>query len=189
MQNETLASIANRSTCRVFNDKPVEKEKLEAIALAGVQAPSSNNMQGWRITVISDKEYIEQLDRLTLESVKETNPRFYERLVSRGGKALYNAPVLFVVSVPQQAQYPVDLDSGIVCENMALAAESLGLGSCINRVVSNAFFGPEKESVYKAVGIQEGYEFSIGLLVGYAEKNGTPHEPDLSKVSYLEKVM
>lgn len=188
IQNETLDTIAGRYTCRAFTDDPVEPEKLEAIALAGVQAPSSNNMQGWRIIVVSDKAYVNELDRLAVEGIKNTNPQMYERIMSRTGKALYNAPVFIAIAAPQSAQYSVDMDTGIVCQNMTIAATALGLGTCINRVVSAAVFGPEKQNIYKTLGIPEGYDFSIGLLVGYSEYQGAPHDPDTDKITYIDKV-
>ena len=188
LQNEILDAIAQRYTCRAFTDQPVEKEKLEAIALAGVQAPSSNNMQGWRIIVVSDKSYVDRLDELTIEGVKAINPQLYERVMSRTGKALYNAPAIIVIATPQTAQYPVEMDSGIACENMVLAATALGLGTCINRVVSAAILGSDKQEIYETLDIPEGYEFSISILVGYSEYQGAPHTADDDKITYIERV-
>lgn len=189
MKNEMLEIIANRYTCRAFTDQAVEKEKLEAIALAGVQAPSSNNLQGWHIIVVSDKEYVDKLDELTIKGIKKTNTQLYERIMSRTGKALYNAPALCIIATPQAAQYPVEMDSGIVCENIVLAATALGLGTCINRVVSAAILGSEKKAIYEALGIPEGYEFSIGVLLGYSEYQGAPHDIDEGKITYIEQVV
>lgn len=188
IQNETLDILARRHTCRAFANQEVEQEKLEAIARAGVQSPSSNNLQGWRISVVSDKAFIDKLDEYTLEGIKATNPQMYDRLMSRGGKALYNTPVFVAIAVPKSAQYSVDLDSGIVCQNMAIAATALGLGSCINRVVSAGILGVHKQEVYEALNIPENYEFSIGLLVGYAQEQGTPHMPDEEKITFINKV-
>jgi nitroreductase len=186
IQNETLDVIARRSTCRAFADKPVEKKKLEAIALAGAQAPSSNNMQGWRIFVVSDKSYVDYLDELSMAAIKTNNPRMYERIMSRSGKTLYNAPVFIAIATPRSVQYSVDMDSGIVCENMVLAATALGLDTCINRMVTAGIQGPHKQEIFDTLGIPEGFEFSIGILVGYSEHPTTPHAADESKIRFIE---
>lgn len=186
VQNETLEVIASRYTCRAFTDQLIEKEKLEAIALAGVQAPSSNNMQGWRIIVVTDKSLIDYLDALTVENVKTTNPQLFDRLMSRTGKALYNAPALIVIATPHSAQYSVDLDCGILCQNLVLAATSLGLGTCINRIISASILGSHKQEIYETLGIPEGFEFSIAILVGYSEYQGAPHIADEDKISFIE---
>jgi nitroreductase len=188
IENTTLEVIARRYSCKSFNGLPVEKEKLEAIALAGAQAPSSSNMQGWRIIVVSDKNYIDYLDALTMEGIRLTNPIRYERILKRsGGRALFNAPVLVVLAAPSSASYSVDMDCGIVGQNIVLAATALGLASCFLRRVSTAILGLEKQEIYETLGIPEGYEFSIGIILGYPELSRDPHEPDESKISFIEK--
>ena len=105
----------------------------------------------------------------------------YERLLSRGGKVFYNAPWAFIVAKKEGT----DLDCGIVSENIALAASSLGLGNVICGLMRVAF-DVEKGAEYKAKLIPEGYEFGVAVLVGYAvNKEGTPHEPDVSKIMYI----
>ncbi len=188
IQNETLEAIASRFTCRAFTDQPVEREKLEAIALAGLQSPTSNNRQGWRFIIVTDKDYIDLLDEGTVRNVKSVSPEMFQQLMSRTGKALYNAPALIVIVIPRNAPYNVEMDSGIACANMVLAATSLGLGTCIHRIISAAILGPEKRQVYEELGIPEGFEFSISILVGYSEYLGAPHAVDTGKVSFIEKV-
>lgn len=65
--NETLRTIKNRYSCRNYTGEPVEQEKLEAIALAGIQAPSAMNYQPWKIIVIKDKTLIDEMDAATME--------------------------------------------------------------------------------------------------------------------------
>ena len=55
--NETLKTIANRYSCRSYTGEAIEREKVEAIALAGIQAPSAMNLQPWEIVVIQDKSF------------------------------------------------------------------------------------------------------------------------------------
>ena len=43
--NETLQTIKKRYSCRSYDGRLPEKEKLEAIALAAVQSPSAVNRQ------------------------------------------------------------------------------------------------------------------------------------------------
>jgi nitroreductase len=104
----------------------------------------------------------------------------------RGGTLLYNAPAIIYIFVDRQA-HPVfaDMDAGIVVENLALAAEGLGLGSTIfgmGRFPLDSERGPE---FLKTLGVKLGFEFSISILVGYSALPPTPHTLDYSKVSYI----
>ncbi len=181
--NETIKTIATRYSCRDFKDQAIEKEKIDAIALAAVQAPSGMNQQPWKISVLNNKAVIDAMDQTLMNSLASQEDRtLYDRMMSRGGKVFYNAPLMYVI-----AKLPgKDLDCGIVCENMALAASSLGLGNVIcglAALVINDEIGKE----YKEKLIPEGYEFGVALLVGYAvDAEGTPHELDLSKIVYVE---
>ena len=181
--NETLLTIKNRYSCRSFTGEAIEKEKIEAIALAGVQSPSGLNHQPWKITVLQKKEMIDEMDAALMEKLASQEDRSaYDRMMGRGGKVFYNAPCMYVI-----AKLPgKDMDCGIVSENMALAASSLDLGNVICGM-AGVLINDEIGAKYKEMLIPEGYEFGVALLVGYPTvPNGTPHEPDTSKIIYIE---
>lgn len=78
------------------------------------------------------------------------------------------------------------VDSGIAVQNMAIAAESMGLGNLIIGCVYDALHGEKKSYFDKALAIPEGYSFQIALAVGHKTDNKTPHDYDESvQVSYL----
>ena len=180
--NETLQTIKNRYSCRSYTGEAITKEEMEAIALAAVQAPSGMNQQPWKIVVLREKALIEEMDDAVMDFFsKQENKSTYERMMSRGGKVFYNAPCAYIIAKKEGT----DLDCGIVAENIALAATSLGLGNVICGLMRVAF-DVEKGEEYKAKLIPQGYEFGVAVLVGYAvNKEGTPHEPDMSKIEYI----
>ena len=48
--------IKKRYSCRAYQDKPIEQEKLDQIFEAARQAPSAKNLQDWRFVVVIDKQ-------------------------------------------------------------------------------------------------------------------------------------
>ena len=185
--NDTLRVISERYSCRSFDGKTPDREKLEAIALAAVQAPSARNCQPWKVIVITDKSLIDEMDEEGLRILAgHEDKSMYDRIKERGGKMFYNAPCMFLIlKQAGEGFYNVDLDCGIVCENIALAAASLGLGSVICGMAGIPFTGPRSSQFKKKAGFPEGWEFGIAVLVGYAGKTGAPHEPDESKISFI----
>lgn len=180
--NETLKTIKNRYSCRSFTGEPIEKEKIEAIALAGIQSPSGLNQQPWEIIVLQNKAVIDEMNDTLMKKLSEQEDRSaYDRMMSRGGKVFYNAPCMYVI-----AKLPgKDMDCGIVAENMALAASSLGLGNVICGMAA-VLINDEVGAKYKEMLIPEGYEFGVALLVGNpTAPNGTPHVPDETKIVYI----
>lgn len=181
--NEILRTISQRYSCRDYDGRMPEKEKLEAIALAAVQSPSGMNRQPWQINVITNKSLIEEMDAEGMHILAEAEDKTaYDRFMNRGGTLFYNAPCMFLVL----KQPGTDMDSGIVCENIALAATSLGLGSVICGMAAIPFNGPNGDALKKKAGFSDGLEFGITVLVGYGKSEGTPHTPDTSKICYVD---
>lgn len=181
--NETLNIIAKRYTCRAYDGKLPEKEKIEAIAAAAVQSPSAMNRQPWQIVVVTDKSFIKEMDDEGMQILSEKEDKsVYNRFMERGGTLFYNAPcMIFVLKQPE-----TDLDCGIVSENIAIAAASLGLGSTICGMAAIPLSGSKGESFKKKTGISDGWQFGIAVLVGYpVEKTGKPHAPDMSKIRFI----
>lgn len=181
--NETLRTIAKRYSCRDYEDRLPEREKLEAIAMAAVQSPSALNRQPWQIIVITDKTLIEEMDAAGMDILSKAEDKSaYERFMRRGGMLYYNAPCMFLIL----KQPNTDVDTGIVSENIALAATSLGLGNVICGMAVIPLKGDKGEIFKQKIGFPDGWEFGMAVLVGYAKSSSSPHEPDTTKIRYVE---
>ena len=183
IKNETLKTIAQRYSCRAYDGRLPDKAALEAMAEAAVQSPSAMNGQPWQIVVLTNKDFIDEMDAEGMRILSESQDKSaYNRFMERGGKLYYNAPCMFLILKRQGA----DLDIGIVSENIALAAASLELGNVICGMASIPFNGTKGKSYREKAGFSDGWEFGMAVLVGYSETAGTPHEPDNSKIRFID---
>lgn len=111
-----LSAIMDRRSIRKFEDRPVEKEKLEAILRAAMQAPSGKNSQCWEFLVIED-----EADRVALSGM------------SPFGQCAKNARAVILVMVNRNRadpDVPVWIqDLSAACMNMLTQAELEGLGA------------------------------------------------------------
>jgi len=181
--SETLDVIARRYSCRAFSDKPVPDDVADAILTAGLHAPSANNRQPWRLIAITDKALIREIDDVGVAQIREKDAGAYERILGRGGLMLYNAPLMVVIVAQIIDNVYVDLDCGIVASHLALAAESLGVASCIAGLPRNSFSGDAGDALAKRIGMPDGYRFALSVLFGYASGDARPgHEIDPSKI-------
>ena len=55
-RNETLASIRQRHSIRLFKDDPISDEDIITILKAANKAPSAHNQQSWRFIVIKGEK-------------------------------------------------------------------------------------------------------------------------------------
>jgi glutathione peroxidase-family protein len=161
--NPVLSNIFSRRSIRKYLAKPVEHEKLEVVVRAGINAPSGMNAQPWIVRVVEDQKLIADVNK-----------------VCRG---LYNAPNLICVCTPTNGG---DLDAGLLGENMMLAAQAIGLGTCclggpVRWLNSNA----DGKFFLDRLDIPEGYKLNYIIAIGYPDEQPDAKPRDASKVKFL----
>lgn len=161
----------SRCTTRGFGDKKIEKNDLDRILSAGRAAPTACNKQPQRIIVVRRPENI-----LKVQKAYNT----------------FNSSCVFIVCQdkseplirPFDGKCSGDLDIGIVCDHMMLAARELGIGS-----VMVGLFDPA--IVRKDFDIPEYIEPTALLVLGYPadgfldpERHKTERKPLEETVMY-----
>ena len=160
--NPVLSNIMARRSIRKYLDKPVEHKKLETIALAGINAPSAMNRQNWAVRIIEDQKLLADVKSMCR-----------------------NAPSLICVCAPADSRF--DLDAGLLGENMMLAAQTLGLGTCIQTGPVRFLMNDEKAKAFRdSLDIPEGYKLLYVISVGYPDEQPDAKPRDASKVKYIQ---
>ena len=184
--NETLKTIAERYSCRDFTGTPVTDGQIKALVEAAAAAPSAQNRMPWHVIVINDKVLIEQLDGEGMRILAAAeNKNSYERIISRGGKMFYHAPCM-IIATSDGSTFSM-IDCGILIQNVALAAHSLGLGNVICGMARVLFSGDEGEERKKRLNFPDGHGFGISILVGEAKCGKEPHALDMNKVTIVNR--
>jgi len=171
--NETLRVIKERRVTRKYKSEQIKDTELENIIEAGLYAPSANNRQSWNFTVIQNPELIKEMNDASLEVAKEVAKRFpdgpLKKLSANGAfNVFYEAPTVILVSGQDDAIAPL-ADCSAAMQNMSLAAESIGVGSCWNGLIQ-VLFKSEAGGQYKEkLNIPEGNTVHFALLLGYKE--------------------
>jgi len=165
--NAVIENILNRRSVRVYTEDQIKQEDLELVLNAGLYSPSGCNMQPWHFTVIQNQELI---DELSVESKKEfadsENEMFRKMASNESYKLFYNAKTIIVVSGEKSA-VTAPTDCAAATENMMLAAESLGIGSCWIGLVTFLFKSKRGAEYAEKLGIPDGYEPYYAITLGY----------------------
>ena len=177
--NPVLSTIMARRSVRKYLDKPVEHEKLEIIVRAGINAPSGMNRQPWIVRVVEDQKLIADVN----EVFKKANPEQVNR--DKNFKNMFrNAPNLICVCTPTNGG---DLDAGLLGENMMLAAQSLGLGTCcLGGPVRFLNTNADAKFFLDRLDIPEGYKLNYILAIGYPDEQPEAKPRDASKVKFIQ---
>jgi nitroreductase len=184
--NETIKSILERRSTRAYEPKQIDEVDLRLILDAGKFAPSANNRQPWHFTVIQNKQLIERIVEKCRQLILASgNEAMAERAKNPDFHSFHRAPTVIVVSGDESNRF-ANGDCANTMQNMALAAHSLGLGSCYVASFLIAFGGPNGESLARELGIPEGYKPFFSLAVGYrAAADGMPAPRKEGCVNYI----
>ena len=186
LDQSALHAIRQRRSVRAYRNEPLTDEQVQALIDAGLAAPSAMNQQPWHIIVLKNTDIRDEWERDIVQCfVDMGDPATIERIRSRNNKIFYDAPVIIVVARQGEDAGPL-LDVGILVENVAIAAKSIGLDSVILGMPQAAFTGPVAQKWKEKLRFPEGYHFGIAIAVGHSVQDGTPHQPDTSKVTIIE---
>ncbi|RHM54567.1 nitroreductase family protein [Mitsuokella sp. AF33-22] len=164
-----MNAIFTRTSIRKFEDKPVEKEKIDKLLQAAFVAPSAGNQQPWEFYVVTERE--------TIEALAKTSP--YAISAAK-------APVVLVIAARKDVIFPgiTDIDCAIATENIWLEMEELGLGG-VMMAVSPV---PERmEAVRQILSLPDNqYAFAL-LPFGYpVGKKPQVDRYDARKIHWIE---
>ena len=178
--NPVLSTIMARRSVRKYLDKPVEHEKLDVIVRAGINAPSGSNRQPWIVRVVEDQQLI---DRVT-QVFKQENAEQVQR--DKNFKNMFrNAPNLICVCTP--ANGGGELDAGLLGENMMLAAQAMGLGTCcLGGPVRFLLSNENARFFLDSLDIPSDYKLLYIIGVGYPDEQPDAKPRDASKVKFIK---
>lgn len=181
IENMVLENIKSRRSIKAFRKDPVPGDIVEKIVEAGRFAPSALNMQPWKFIIVDDRQMIEEFasiararikklyklmplvkifkksyrDQRAINAIKKTAE-------SSADTVFYSAPL--VIFIANDATFgETDIDCYLAAENMMLAANSLGIGSC--------FIGRGKaipaKLLRKKFDLPDNYDFNVFIAFGY----------------------
>ncbi len=167
--SEVLKTIERRSSTRGYTAEKLTPAELDALITAGLQAPTATNRQELHFTVLPGDA-----------------PVLFDIQSAMGGRARpeknfwYDAPTVIVISGEAGFRWTA-VDAGIAVENIALAAEDLGLGNVILGCLKAAMDGNATGNFARTLDFPEGYTFQIAIAVGRKSAEKEPHTYDREK--------
>ena len=176
-----------RVTVRQFDQRPVEKEKVDLILEAGRWSPTAVDYQPQRILVLNTPEHLEKVRQFCTFGYDKKYADLTEACDTPDHKHTvfyYGAPLVFLICYdktacwthPQNGQSSGSTDATIVTTHMMLEAASLHLGT-----VWISYFDHDKAR--ELLHIPENYVINGMLYVGYPAADFKPN-PKMSGKRY-----
>ncbi len=182
--NATIKQMTERGSIRKFSSKPIEKDILDMILKAGIQAPNYINGQQYSIIEVQNEKKRELLFDITIGSsgagmtfIKKA-PVFLLFVMdfNKSKKILEKENEEMFIQNSMEALLIGGVDIGILIEAITVASESLGLGT-----VTVGAIRKNTKALIDAFNLPK-YTFPVcGLALGYLHEEAkvklTPRLP------------
>jgi nitroreductase len=164
-----MEAIRKRYSCRAYQEKAIEREKLDSILEAARLAPSARNTQDWRFVVVTEGG--------TKRRVAECTNR--PDVFDKAGAIIVACSNSDYVMRCGQPIGPIDV--AIALEHIALQAAELGLATC--------WIGSfDAEKVRQTLGIPDDIIIVELMALGYpADSKPEPKREPIEKIACYEK--
>ncbi len=153
--NEIIHSLTTRKSARSFQDKHIDRQSLEAIIAAGLNAPSGMNRQPVRFVAVTNDETVAYLSKLNAAVMGTDRDPFY------------GAKDLIIVLAKKEGTYLYD--GSLAMGNLLNAAWALNIGSCWIHRAKEVFSSPEGKALLEKWGIVDEVEGIGFCILGYVK--------------------
>ncbi len=172
--NETMNSILSRRSVRAFSPDPIPDDVLTDIVDAALHAPTAKNHQSWKFTVITNKDVIEKLRQVIGEAFN--NPNY----------TLHDPAAVIITS--NQADFELSKeDNACALENIFIAAQSYGVGSCWINQMRNICSDPGPRAFLDEIAVPADHNVYGMAILGYPAEDFEPRPKEIvGQVSWIK---
>ncbi|MCD8296682.1 MAG: nitroreductase family protein [Prevotella sp.] len=157
-----LSNIASRTSIRSYEDKAVEKDKVDKLLKAGMAAPSAANKQPWHFIVVDDKAQLKAIAKATPNARMAAEAPLAIVVCGDMDKAFEGTARGFWVQ-----------DASAATENILLAANGMGLGA----VWTGTYPDKERcEAVQKVLQLPDNIIPLNTIVIGYPAESPEPKQ-------------
>ncbi len=169
--NETVKALTTRKSTKSYQNRHVDKEIIEQIISAGLNAPSGMNRQTPRFVAVTDDETVKKLSEMN------------GAVAGMPFDPFYGAKDVIVVLAKKEGTYLYD--GSLAMGNLLNAAWSLGIGCCWIHRAKEVFESDGGKKLLEKWGIADAVEGIGFCILGYTkeEKSKTEILPD--RVFYI----
>lgn len=176
--NDVVETIMARRSIRKYTSQPVEDAKLQQIIKCGINAPTGMYKQSWQVRVVRDKDLLSKIDAgFAAERAKIGK--------DGKGKAFYGAPCLIFIAYDPNYDMS-QVDCGLLGENIILAAQSMGLGTCCLGQLTRFITGEDAKDLYAQLQIPDTHKLLYCISLGYPAEHPDAKPRDMGRVKFID---
>lgn len=182
--NDMIQLLQNHRSIRKFKDKALDQETIKTLVHSAQSASTSSYVQAYSIIGITDQHVKQQLREISGQSYVEYNGHLfvfvvdYHRHHRLGNHLNSNVDDYFGTT---ESLLVGTVDAALASQNMAVAAESMGLGIC--------YIGSLRNNMQRVIDLLNLPDYTyplFGMVVGVPDDEGSQKERLPLNVVYHE---
>jgi nitroreductase len=185
-QTALFEGLLHRRSVREYAPDVLDKATVEALLEAAVHAPTAMHRETWSFVIIQDKaqlqRYSEQAKALLRSGsvmLDAHRPAEFKLLSDPAFNIFYDASTLIVICSGLPGDHFAEADCWLAAENLMLAADAAGLGTCCIGLALPALQQPEAKA---ALGIPADSAPVAAIIVGVPRTPGVQAPRQAPKV-------
>lgn len=169
--NETVKALITRKSTKSYEDRHIDKETIEKIVAAGLNAPSGMNRQTPRFIVVTEDKAVKELSAMNAA------------VLDMGNDPFYGAKDVIIVLAKKEGTYIYD--GSLAMGNLLNAAWALGIGACWIHRAKEVFESTQGKELLKKWGVEEDVEGIGFCILGYTKEEKAKTEIKDGRVFYV----
>jgi len=180
-----MDAIHQRRAVRAYTHREVQRDVVRTLIRAAVQAPSAVNQQPWAFVVVQDTgllhRFSDRAKELTLSALRPESPLWIHRSILSDPhfNVFYDGSTLIAVCARMGTFCPSNEDCCLAAQNLMLAAQGLGLGTCPIGFAREALNEPAAK---RELRIPDDHAVVMPILVGYTREISPPIARDEPRI-------
>ena len=195
-EENPVQTILSIGTTQAITEDAVSEDDLNLIVQAGLSAASAINQQPWYFVVITNSDVMTEI----AQSAKPSGTGSPSADVQGGAMSapastgaskagLGDSPAAIIVYMNEDTASPnASFDCGLACQNMVLAAASLGYGTKIVSSTTMELNGDDHDALCEKLGVDAAYQAVAVLLIGQADQQADAQSGASTRNTIEEKV-
>ncbi len=163
-ESEIERLMVTRRSIRCYQNKEVEKKKISRLIYLANQAPTAVNREKSRFVAVGRTGCAELEIMAQDYFLKKEDGKISGLITNSGYKILLGAPAL--IGICNRKEFGT-WDSALAAQNLALAAHSMGLGTCFAGIFNRAYRDCAGIQSYFNTGKE--YEMQMFMVLGYPD--------------------
>lgn len=156
--------ILNRRSIRKYKPQDIDSATLYRILNCGIHAPNGKGIESWQVRIVRKGQLMNRIQQAQRSFTGDPEDEF-----------AFGAPV--VLFIAHDKNYDLSqVDCGLLGQNLMIAAQASGLGSCCLGGICRTLRMPENAEILQQLEIPETHRLLYAIALGYPDQ-----QPPLKK--------